>query len=103
MSTMTALSIAARGITALGIAVLGTATLGLALASAAGDAQAARSASPTQAQAPEKRATFRRKPRIQHAPSPSEESPAQRDRRLARECQGLPNAGACVGYALPRR
>ena len=28
----------------------------------------------------------------------SEESPAQRDRRLRRECKGLPNAGACRGY-----
>ena len=42
----------------------------------------------------------RRKPRIVHLPSPSEESPAQRDRRLARECRGLPNAGACLGHAL---
>ena len=41
----------------------------------------------------------RRKPRIVHLPSPSEESHAQRDRRLARECRGLPNAGACLGYA----
>ena len=41
----------------------------------------------------------RRQPRIVHLPSPSEESSAQRDRRLARECRGLPNAGACLGYA----
>ncbi len=43
--------------------------------------------------------TSRRKPRIVHLPSPSEESTAQRDRRLARECRGLPNAGACLGRA----
>lgn len=28
----------------------------------------------------------------------SGETPAQRDRRLLRECRGLPNAGACRGY-----
>lgn len=27
------------------------------------------------------------------------ESAAERDRRLLRECKGLPNAGACLGYA----
>lgn len=31
--------------------------------------------------------------------SSSEESRAERDRRLQRECRGLPNAGACLGYA----
>jgi hypothetical protein len=29
----------------------------------------------------------------------SSESTAERDRRLWRECQGRPNAGACLGYA----
>lgn len=29
----------------------------------------------------------------------SEETQAQRDRRLKRECKGRPNAGACLGYA----
>ncbi|WP_425333217.1 hypothetical protein [Acidovorax temperans] len=33
--------------------------------------------------------------------SPSEETSAQRDRRLTRECKGRPNAGACLGYAKP--
>lgn len=28
----------------------------------------------------------------------SQESAAERDRRLYRECQGKPNAGACLGY-----
>lgn len=42
----------------------------------------------------------RSKPRIVHLPSSSQESPEQRDRRLARECRGLPNAGACLGHAL---
>lgn len=27
------------------------------------------------------------------------ETPAQRERRLLRECRGRPNAGACLGYA----
>ncbi|MNV66404.1 hypothetical protein D3C71_1591560 [compost metagenome] len=49
--------------------------------------------------APPAARTSRRKPRIVHLPSPSEESSAQRDRRLARECRGLPNAGVCLGYA----
>lgn len=30
--------------------------------------------------------------------SPSQESRAERDRRLYRECRGRPNAGACLGY-----
>ena len=33
--------------------------------------------------------------------SSSEETPAERDRRLSRECRGRPNAGACLGYARP--
>lgn len=28
----------------------------------------------------------------------SAETPAERDKRLRRECKGLPNAGACLGY-----
>lgn len=40
--------------------------------------------------------------RIQNIRSSSEESPAERDRRLYRECQGRPNSGACAGYTQPR-
>ncbi len=36
--------------------------------------------------------------RITHQRSPSEETTAERDRRLYRECRGMPNAGACLGY-----
>ncbi|CAM4075403.1 PsiF repeat-containing protein [Comamonas aquatilis] len=36
--------------------------------------------------------------KIQNIRSSSEETPAERDRRLYRECQGRPNAGACAGY-----
>ncbi|BFO54500.1 MULTISPECIES: hypothetical protein [Comamonadaceae] len=39
-------------------------------------------------------------PRVRSSPpSSSAETPAQRERRLIRECRGLPNAGACLGYA----
>lgn len=41
------------------------------------------------------------KVRIQNIRSNSEESPAERDRRLYRECQGRPNSGACAGYTKP--
>lgn len=43
-----------------------------------------------------------------HAPSDrvrsksSAETPAERDKRLRRECKGRPNAGACLGYARSR-
>ncbi|MFP8780099.1 hypothetical protein [Hydrogenophaga sp. RWCD_12] len=30
--------------------------------------------------------------------APSSESPAAREKRLRRECQGRANAGACLGY-----
>lgn len=36
--------------------------------------------------------------KIQNVRSSSEETRAERDRRLYRECQGRPNAGACAGY-----
>ena len=36
--------------------------------------------------------------KIKHQRSPSEETTAERDRRLTRECKGAPNAGACLGY-----
>jgi hypothetical protein len=31
--------------------------------------------------------------------NPYQETTAERERRLKRECKGLPNAGACLGYA----
>lgn len=36
------------------------------------------------------------KPKVPSASS--DERPADRDRRLLRECRGRPNAGACLGY-----
>lgn len=38
------------------------------------------------------------KVRVKQSRSPAEESSAERDRRLYRECAGRPNAGACLGY-----
>jgi hypothetical protein len=31
--------------------------------------------------------------------NPNHETTSERERRLQRECKGLPNAGACLGYA----
>lgn len=45
-----------------------------------------------------KRKTRSQGMKIQPSRNSSEETPAQRDKRLYRECQGLPNAGACAGY-----
>ncbi|MOA20965.1 hypothetical protein D3C78_1414400 [compost metagenome] len=37
--------------------------------------------------------------KARHQAQGSAETPAQRDKRLLRECRGRPNAGACLGYA----
>lgn len=50
--------------------------------------QAASSSSRTRARS--------RRPPIDRGPA---ETRAERDKRLLRECQGKPNAGACEGYA----
>ena len=42
------------------------------------------------------------KVRIQNIRSSSDETTAERDRRLYRECQGRPNSGACAGYTRGR-
>lgn len=42
--------------------------------------------------------TVKKKTSVKHQRSGSEESAAERDRRLFRECKGLHNAGACRGY-----
>ena len=45
-------------------------------------------------------APTKKKVRIKKAPATdSGEKPAERARRLTRECKGRPNAGACSGYA----
>lgn len=40
----------------------------------------------------------KKQPRAKQPKSSSEESSAERDRRLKRECRGRNNAGACLGY-----
>lgn len=36
--------------------------------------------------------------KVTHQRAPSDESTAERDRRMFRECKGMHNAGACRGY-----
>ena len=61
-------------------------------------AHAARSQG-AQADAPQpQRTTRHRVSRPRQAQGGSGETTAERDRRLNRECRGLPNAGACLGY-----
>ena len=59
------------------------------------DAWAARKKKTEATQTPKKPA----KVKVKRQRSSSAETPAERDRRLLRECKGLPNAGACRGYA----
>ena len=42
--------------------------------------------------------TTQKAPKNKTEKNDSSESQAERDKRLYRECQGLPNAGACSGY-----
>lgn len=79
--------------------MLGGVALALFLLDAAADARTVQPTQPAAKPAERSERASRRKPRIVHLPSPTQESSAQRDRRLARECRGLPNAGACLGYA----
>ena len=48
---------------------------------------------------PARSAKKSRSVKVKHQQNHSGESTAERDRRLYRECQGMPNAGACLGYA----
>ncbi|MGE8317361.1 MAG: hypothetical protein ACN6O3_01365 [Comamonas sp.] len=63
-----------------------------------GTAQAARRSSSAQADRPAPAAKSphhrAKRPRSQG----SAETTTERERRLLRECRGLPNAGACLGY-----
>ena len=76
------------------------ACMALALMAIAHNAQAAPHKKATEATAG---ATAKKKgsTKVKQQRSSSEESRAERDRRLYRECKGLPNAGACLGYARP--
>jgi hypothetical protein len=73
------------------------ACMALGLTSFANSAQAApkKNAAETAASVPAKK---KGSVKVKHQRSPSEESTAERDRRLYRECRGLPNAGACLAY-----
>lgn len=65
---------------------------------AAGNALAAKK--PKAAKDTDAPAAARRAPgKVTFHKAPSDESPAERARRLTRECQGRPNAGACLGFA----
>lgn len=78
--------------TILGVAAIATSMLAL----PAGNAWAARKKAEPSVEKPAKSVN----PRAKRAKSGSTaESMAERDRRLSRECKGLPNAGACLGYA----
>lgn len=86
--------------------VLCAAALSIALSASlyAGDAHAAKRKSKkaacvegvTQSQADELRCHATK---TRYIRSPSEETRAERERRLKRECQGRPNAGMCLGFA----
>jgi len=69
--------------------------LGLALGLCAPPALASRAAGADSTPASPHKRRVRVRPVPQHD---NGESPADRDRRLRRECRGLPNAGACSGY-----
>lgn len=79
---------------------LALSTLALAITAAPRLAQAEPGPSPTRAKSSKsgKRQNAGPRNQIREIRSSSEETPAQRDRRLYRECQGRPNAGACAGY-----
>ena len=67
--------------------------LALALLTSPGTANAKRSTSSTHEGAKKKGVT-----KITYQRSSSEETTAERDRRMYRECKGMHNAGACRGY-----
>ena len=77
------------------------ACLAVGLLATPSDAQAARKkkddASSSQAASAKKGSV-----KVKYFGSSSEESTAQRDRRLYRECKGRPDAGACLGYTRGR-
>lgn len=61
--------------------------------------QLANAKQPPRANEPATQSTKKsRSVKIKHQQNHSGESSAERDRRLYRECRGLPNAGACLGY-----
>lgn len=76
-------------------AALLSACLSVALLGASGAANAERTKpAPATSQEVKKKGSVK----IKHQRSASEESTAERERRLYRECKGRPNAGACLGF-----
>ena len=72
----------------------GAAALCLGLFAGPADARSKTAGTSAESERPSKKNAVK----VKHQRSPSEESKAERDRRLYRECQGRPNAGACLGY-----
>lgn len=89
MSQLALLSVTSR-------TLLGAALLVLACAFASSPVLAAKNG---EGKSTSKRQSNRIK--IQNTRSNSEETSAERDKRLSRECRGRPNGGACLGYAKP--
>jgi hypothetical protein len=77
--------------------LISTCAVALCLMTNPGIAQAKGSASDKQgtASTPAKKKTVGK---VTYQRSASEESSAERDRRMYRECKGMHNAGACRGY-----
>ena len=85
-------------IPALSTQVLLIGALVLCLATASGQAQARSKAAQTQTGIEHNTTAKKKSVKVKQQRSPAEESKAERDRRLYRECQGRHNAGACLGY-----
>lgn len=85
-----------RKLVAAGTIVLSTFTLQLLFASVsnAASGRQPQNAGSTSANATKKSRSAKVKPQQNN----SAESTSERDRRLYRECRGMPNAGACLGY-----
>ena len=77
--------------------VLSAGAVSMALLAAVNPAQAKDSSDNSKTE-PTSSATKKGVSKVTHQRSGSEESRAERDRRMHRECKGLHNAGACRGY-----
>lgn len=75
---------------AIALATCGLLALAPATTSAAGKGKKA----PAATHAPAQKRSVKVKPSQNH----SAETTAEREHRLLRECKGMPNAGACLGY-----
>ena len=80
------------------LTVLLSACIAVCLFSVAPEAHAARKKTTQDAQSASASKPKKGSTKVKHYRSPSEESTAERDRRMYRECWGRPNTGACLGY-----